>query len=427
MKIILPAMLLSLSLSSAEEFALSSTLSPPVISLKSALIDGKENNLGLKKIHNQVSIASSAVYQSLSPLMPQLNLNASHRRDLLGSAASDGSKAGLSLSTALLDTKSLIALKGSREALASARLSYEHEANLVALNVANAYVDALMAQSLLVIAQEELEQFRKQLEVNKNMLHVGSARPLDVSRAEYLFNKSQSDLVMKERDLSRKLAVLGALINRGESFLVEDFELSSNYFTENPEVLLSLAQKSADVLALEKEYSSQSYSLISEGFDFMPKLSARIDSGWRLPFDHQGVSANPAPFAQIMFNLDLPLWSGGSSVAAIKKKSATRSSVDLSLRELRRDKHLSINGALEQINAYQMSLASAELALSAALKSKGSADRLFNAGEATALELVEANVNLVSAKNLAANAKLRLSQSKIKLLFLIGKMSEVEG
>jgi outer membrane protein TolC len=97
------------------------------------------------------------------------------------------------------------------------------------------------------------------------------------------------------------------------------------------------------------------------------------------------------------------------------------------LRELRRDKHLSINGALEQINAYQMSLASAELALSAALKSKGSADRLFNAGEATALELVEANVNLVSAKNLAANAKLRLSQSKIKLLFLIGKMSEVEG
>ena len=174
MKIILPAMLLSLSLSSAEEFALSSTLSPPVISLKSALIDGKENNLGLKKIHNQVSIASSAVYQSLSPLMPQLNLNASHRRDLLGSAASDGSKAGLSLSTALLDTKSLIALKGSREALASARLSYEHEANLVALNVANAYVDALMAQSLLVIAQEELEHFKMVHEIiqKRNFIHV---------------------------------------------------------------------------------------------------------------------------------------------------------------------------------------------------------------------------------------------------------------
>ena len=49
-----------------------------------------------------------------------------------------------------------------------------------------------LVKAMLELAQEELEQFRKQLEVNKNMLHVGSARPLDVSRAEYLFNKSQN-------------------------------------------------------------------------------------------------------------------------------------------------------------------------------------------------------------------------------------------
>ncbi len=415
-----------LAIAASDEFALSPLESPPIISLKSALLDAQENNLNLKKIANQVEVAESVVYQSLSPLLPQLSLNASHQRDLRVSSTNDGSKAGLSLSMALLDTKSIVALKGSREALLAARFTYDHEANLVSLNVANAYVDALMAQSFLVIAKEELEQFRKQLEVHKKRLHVGTVRPLDVSRAEYLFNKSQSDLAIKERELSRKLASLGALINRNENFRVEDFSLSSPYFSESSDILFALAQNSADINALKKEYSSQSYSLTSEAFDFIPKLSARLEGGWRSPFVERAFPGNPDPFAQIMFNVDLPLWSGGTSFAAMKKKSALRSSVDLSLRELSRDKRLSINGAQEQISTYELALKSAELALDAAQKARDSADRLYNAGEATSLELVESNVNLVSAKNLAANARLRLSQSKIKLLFLIGKMNEIQ-
>lgn len=406
-----------------EELTLKAVPSPPTISLQQALDYAKEANLDLKKRYNQVLIAQSAV--SFAPLLPQLSLSASHERDLTNTLGNDANKAGFTLKTSLLDMKSMVAIKSFKDALDAAQLTYDHETDRLFLNVSKAYIEALIAQSIREIAKEEREQFFKQLEVHRKKALVGLARPLDVSRAEYLLNKSESDLALKERDFARKLAQLGVLLNRSESFLVRDFVVESAYFNEKQEKLLELAQNNADTKALKKEYSSHNYAIISEGLDFIPKLSTQIEGGWRAHYEANALLGPSEPFAKIMFTLELPLFSGGSSRAALKKKIALRSSTELSQRELSLNKELGIAGIFEQITAYQIALKSAELALDAATKSKNSADRLYNAGEATALELVEANVNLVSAKSLALNARLRLSQSKIQLLFLIGKMSEL--
>lgn len=407
-----------------EELSLKPIPSPPTISLVEALNYAKEANLNLKKQYNQVIIAQSALNQSFAPLFPQLSLAISHERNLINTFDGDANKAGFNLKTPLLDIKSMVAIKSFKDSLNAARFTYDHESDQLFFNISKAYIEALIAQSLREIAKEEREQFSKQLEVYRKKALVGLARPLDVSRGEYLLNKSESDRALKERDYSRKLAQLGALINRSESFLVKEFNVESPYFDEKEETLLILANNNADMNALKKEYSSHSYSIVSEGLDFIPKLSAQIEGGWRAQYDLNALGPSK-PFATIMFTLEMPLFSGGSSLAALKKKTALRSSTELSLRELGLNKELGVPGVREQISAYTIALRSAELALDAATTSKNSADRLYNAGEATALELVEANVNLVSAKSLALNARLRLSQSKIQLLFLIGKISQL--
>ncbi|MCA9507108.1 MAG: TolC family protein, partial [Myxococcales bacterium] len=291
--------------------------------------------------------------------------------------------------------------------------------------VANAYSETLIAQSLAVLAQEELEQYQKQLEVYQKKLQAGLARPLDISRGEYLFNKSKTNLILKKRDFERKRAQLGALISRKELFQVEDFLLESPYFDESLEILQSLAQNTAESNSLKLKYSAQNYSILSEGFNYFPILKTTIEGGLHTP-PHDNSSPSHEAFSKIMFTIELPIFNQGLPHAELKKKIAQRDLIELSQRELQLTKHLGINGVLEQIQASQVALTSADLALKAAKKAKKSAERLYKAQEATALELVEANVNFSSAQSLFLNAQLHLKQSKLQLLYLIGKMSEIE-
>jgi outer membrane protein TolC len=64
-------------------------------------------------------------------------------------------------------------------------------------------------------------------------------------------------------------------------------------------------------------------------------------------------------------------------------------------------------------------------ALRAAEETVKSAGRLAEAGEATSLELSEASVNLSQAKNQHQAAELRLTKSKIDLLFRLRKISDL--
>lgn len=414
---------LFLQAGSPEEYSLASIENPPLVTLKAAFEMAKKHNFSLKKKHNDVLIAEGTALQSFSSLLPNLGVKAEYQKSILDNSDNDEKKAAIFVNIPLLDVKSIFSSRSAQANLASVKLSFQHEQNELLYNVATAYLEALMAQSMLGIGEEEREQYKKQLEVLEKKLHVGTVRPLDVSRGEYLLKKSESELVAKEREFAKKLAHLGLLLDHRQNFLLEDFDIDSAYFNESSAALAEFAQQSADILALKKDHAAQNFALVSQ-YDFFPKLNTRIEGGWRsldLASDNQSTN----PFAQIFFTIELPLFSGGSRIAAIKKARAARSSTYISLQELRLKKELNVMGTLEQITAYRLALESAEQALHAAQKAKESSDRLFNAGEATTLEVAQANVELVSAKSSAANAKLKFNQSKINLLFLINRLGEL--
>ena len=50
---------------------------------------------------------------------------------------------------------------------------------------------------------------------------------------------------------------------------------------------------------------------------------------------------------------------------------------------------------------------------------------MFKEGEATSLEMIEANTNLFNAKVQSSTTALELERVKLKLLFTVGKLSEL--
>lgn len=411
----------------AKEYRLLPAPNQAIFSLPEAISLAKEKNSGLKKVKNQVTIAEGKVWQDMSAILPQLYLRASHRvnhdhgTDIFGEAV----KAGLNLTAPLLNMRAFMVVKSSRESADAAKLSLAHETNQLVFNVANFYIEALIAQATKIIADGEQELYKKQLDLLAKKSHLGLARPLDISRSEYLYNKSLSEVILKERDYQRKLGELGASFARRESFSLSEIMLNAPSLRLPPDELLAMAKANADVASLKKDLAAQNYLFIGEGLDFLPKVSVSLESGYSAPYDKRILPSGLKPQSQLMLNLDLPIFTGLSTWGAMKSRQALKSSAELSLRQIDTDKHLSTYGVLDQIAAYQSMLQSSELALKAAQIASASAERLFTLGNATALELVEANTNLISAQNQLSSAQLRLVQNQIYLLFLIGKLDEI--
>ncbi len=189
-----------------------------------------------------------------------------------------------------------------------------------------------------------------------------------------------------------------------------------------------MALTASDVAAANSDLATASYSALSEKLDFLPKLSFSLDTGWATPTVGYRLLPTSTQFAvRTLLAIDLPLFTGGSTVAEIKRANAKTTIAEVNFRAKEREKQLGINSALIEIRDTESAVKTAEVALDAATEARDSAQRMFEHGEATGLELAEAETNHFSAKNLLVNSRLGFEQAKLKLLWTIGKVSEMLG
>jgi len=91
-----------------------------------------------------------------------------------------------------------------------------------------------------------------------------------------------------------------------------------------------MALNTAEVKALHKNLSASKLAIISEALSIAPTLKASLDSGWL-------ISERPVEFStEIMLRIELPLFSGGSSIAQLKNLRAQRTINELNLRQKKR-------------------------------------------------------------------------------------------
>lgn len=404
---------------------LAPTETPKTIGFREALSMALEKNSGLKKVAQGAVMAKSEAHIATSKLLPKVTANA--RQTVINKAndRDESAHATLSLSVPLLDAKALMEMRSKRETLGSAKDKYQFEEDALINTVGNLYIEALIAQAIKDNAFEERDQYQKQLLMFEKKAAVQSARALDVTRARYLANKAHSDYLLKEQEFQKRLGELGQKIGMRELFLLSMVEIDSVYLAKNKEELQELALNAADISMAKRDVLAADYALVSEKFDFLPRVFASMDSGYQAPYNNTTLGRDWTFSTKLMINLELPLFSGGAGLAALKNKTAHKTVNELTLRQKTSEKILNINGLLLQINDLAVVKQSEELALLAATEAKASADRLFALNEITGLEFAEASTNLFSAKNNLAMTTLRLLQVKLRLLFVIGKAKEV--
>lgn len=420
-------MVLSQSLR-AEGLMLHAVIEPARYSFTDALKIAFERNDELKRVDAQLRIANSEMLSSLSRLLPKLSTKLTYETPsrVPGSPGDGDASFGLSAQVSLLDAKSLVNVKAKREGALAAKDKLRHQRDVLIYEVGVLYVEAAIAQALTENALEEREVFQKQLAILDRKSLVGQARNLDIRRAQFLSAKAYSEYLLKRQDAQKKLGALGRKIGVTDYFLLSDLSIFSPHLSKDADTLREMAKTSAEIAMLNREYAAASYAKVSEGFDLLPRLNATFDCGWQTPtLSNKIVDVSPQFGARTMLMLELPLFSGGNTLASVKIATARQSIASVNLETKLMEKTLGINSALTELNDLEVVTTNAQIALDAAVLAKESAQRLFDNNEATGLELVEANTNHFSAKNLLANSRLGLERVKLHVLFIIGAISDV--
>jgi outer membrane protein TolC len=415
MKYIIFFIVIFSSLAESNQYKLKHVEEKKVITLVEAINKAKSRNINFKKSGLEYIQAHSKTWLKTSRLFPNLSLVSNFH---LGEA-SDPNRAALILNIPVVDLKALMLSKAGYEELKAAKLYLEHDYDYLVHEISIFYIKALKSQLIKKLAKEENDKFNNYYTRIQRLAKSGSIRALDETKASYQSHKSSSDYYLKERDYQNDVAKLGLEIGEHEDFDVALFVINSPTLNLAPEILTAMARSTAEIKALQKNISSSHYALLSETMAFVPTLRASAEGGYDLGHGQRKFSS------EIMLKLELPVFSGGSSLAQLKNLRAQRSINELNLRQKEEKKVVSVAGSLEQIRALTRANQSSVLALQSAKFATQSTERLFAQQLMTTEDYIDANLQLFSAQNDLIESELELVKNQLELLFIVGKIQEI--
>jgi len=392
------------------------------IGFKDALRRSLKEHESIKQAQQKTIIAKGEYFKTFSHLLPGLTAKASH--DVM--AKDDKARISLGLTLPLFDAKNIFMARAQREGISVARENFERDQENLIYDVAQAYVAALIAFAHKEVAQEEYGLYQRQVSNLQRLAALNNVRASILHKVSYQMEKSFVEYRRKELVYQQKLGALGAKIKVDEEFLLEPVEVSLGNLTDNEEELMRLVHNSPDIMALKRERNVSSFMMLAERLSFLPKLNASMESGVLLP--------KPAPIRlgddvsmRAFINLELPLFSGGETIASIKTTSAQHTVNELALSQKLREKGLVLNSLRRQIKEGEEVKAAADRAFLSASLAQESAERIFKAGEATdsGRELIEAIGNYVQAKNLKIESMYNLEDARVRLLLATGTIQKL--
>lgn len=412
-------LLLILSTKAFASVMLVESKEPQVLTIYEVMRKVLTNSLELKRSEQGVLVDQGEAKIGLSALLPKASLNLGRSYSYFDQGLEDS--LSLNLMVPFFFGKKLFEARAKHEQMLVAKEKNRFLAESLMSKVGKLYIEALLLEAGKDIAKEQWQQAEQQLLTLEKKLKVGRARNLDILRSQYLSSKAHSEFLLKEQSLEQKIGEIGVEISMPERFLLSMVKIESPYLDKDKKELLVLADQNIEAKALRMEVKALDKSLVAERLDFLPRLFMSADLG----LDNRPSVPSSRSNLKFLLNLELPLFSGGSTMAAIKTKLASRTIAEITERQKSQERVLTINSLLEEMRRLKQIKESTEKALKAATEARNSGERMFKEGEATSIELVEANTNLFDAKSQSVTLELDNEQLKLKLLFTIGKLREI--
>lgn len=388
-----------------------------------ALVSAYETNPMLKAEQEALKAADESVAQALSGFRP--NAGANYERGRARTDISNGwdyhdtTSQSLTIEQPLFNGfETLYGFQSAKQRVKSARQRLREVEQQVLYDAADAYSDVLEKQSVMQLAQSNVEVLDQQLKAVTERFDVGELTETDVAQARARLAKADAELRRAEGDLKATQATFVRVVG-----FTADNLLPSSMLPPLPATLdeaLAIAEKQNPTLlgAIHDEKASN-YEIGSRTGVLLPDVSLRGN----MSRTKGGSIVNQLDTDSVTVNVSVPLYQSGAEYSRIREAK----------NQYQQSKYLSIdvkNAVIEAVTRtfenYQASLAvitSTQASVDAAEIAKEGVKQESDFGLRTILDVLDAEQELFESKvNLVRANRAKVLQA-YQLLAAIGKLN----
>jgi outer membrane protein len=426
---------------------------PQKISLQEAIDIALENNYQLKQASNNLNLAEKSIKSEYADFAPSVSANLSGSStkgqqlvrqgdtQVFEDNVTNALRGNLSADMSLFNGfDNILSLRISKADKLSSEERLQRAKEDVIFNAASSFLQVLLDEQLVQIAQENLEASQQQLEQVKAQVDVGSRPTVDLYNQESTVASNELTLTQRENNLKMsRLALLRQLQidPRGDyEFVNPDLESDTNIqvggqeFNVDELITNALDNRSdlksevADLTALELQLKQAKYDLI-------PTLSANAGLsssysdqyfGGGIPFSDQFYDQNYT--MSVGLSLNIPIFNNWNRMNRIQTAKINLKNAELGLENTRLQIIQEVTQAYNDYISYQKELESTEKALQAAERTYETQQERYNVGASTLIELSDANANYVQAQADNVRARYNLIFQEKLLDYYIGKLDQ---
>jgi outer membrane protein TolC len=270
------------------------------------------------------------------------------------------------------------------------------------VTVVQYYYGLVVAQRRIANAQQSLKETQQLVEITQKQETGGEAAHADVIKAQIQMEQRRRDLQDASLGTEKARIALAVLIfpKFGESYAVVDDLAAAPPLPTYSEVQALAAKNNPDIRAAQAAVQQQTEGVASARAGYLPTLS--FDYFFGLNANYFAIH-NPEGYNQLgsvaQAQLEVPLWTWGAQRSRVKQ-------AQLQLQQARNDLSLAQRTLLSEEASFYLETQSAGEQMASLKKSMDlSADSLrltlerYQAGEATILEVVDAQSTLAESRN----------------------------
>ena len=292
--------------------------------------------------------------------------------------------------------------KRALAAEAAARAKQEVAARGLAVTVVQNYYGVLTAARRVSGARESLAEAEHFLDITRKQESGGEVAHADVVKADLQAEQRRRELQDAEANLTKARLALGVMLFPD---IDQPFELVDDLDTPSPPIALDEFRRQAlarspDVRAAEATVAQEKWGVSAARSGLFPTLSMDyfygIDANQVAVYDREG---NRRLGSSAQGSLTIPVWDWGAARSRVRQAQLKRQQAELELNVARRQLLADIDNAWLEANTARTQADSLRRSVELSRESLHLTLERYQAGEATALEVADAQSTLVQARN----------------------------
>src|SRR5438132_4979886 len=414
------------------------TAAPLTLTLQDALARARKINPEYHAALTELGIAIEDRVQSRAALLPNVTYNTAflytegNHTPTGRFVAANGVHEYQSQGNAhqVISLENIADYRRTRAAEAVARARAEIATRGLVVTVVRAYYGFIVAQRKYASVQRAAAEAQHFLDISQKLEHGGEVAHSDVVKAQIQAQTQQRELQEAELEMNRSRLELDVLIfpDFNENFAVVDELQTPEPLPEFAEVQAAAARKNPELRAAIATLNEAKQEIGVAWNGFLPSLS--FDYFYGIDANHFAVNEFDPVSSRVVRNLgyaatvtlQLPIWNWGANRSKLKQANLRREQAKIELTATQRELLSNLRIFYNEAQTARAELDSLTQSAELAAESQRLTTLRYQAGEATALEVVDAQNTLTQSRNALNDGQARFRVALANLQTLTGTL-----